>query len=159
MRTVVNVARGQIDSDNLLDFLVHPNMELSPSTTTPAAYAVLADIPFIGTQYLQPGSIDDHVPRLLPRCTLPSLIESTLAPAHRRVVRHRQYDIHQPYHRFQEFLSRTQTEIEDGLDDQSAFDGTIGLDSWPAAPLGATPMTASGHRILVDPEGDAAAVR
>ncbi len=85
----MDVARGQIDGDNLPRFLVHPQMKLSPGTPAPTAHAMLANIPFTYTENLQPRAIDDHVPYLIRRCDLPSCIESTLAPAHRRVVRYR----------------------------------------------------------------------
>ncbi len=51
---------------------------------------------------------------------------------------------------------RTQAEMEDGLDDQYAFDGAISLNSRPTSPLGPVLITRSRHRLPVDSDGDTA---
>ncbi len=48
--------------------------------------------------------------------------------------------------------------MEDGLDEQCAFNSTIGVDARSTAPIRPALITPNPHRILVDPEGDTAAV-
>ena len=119
--------------------------------------AMLPHVPFASAEDLQSGGVDHDVPRLNRGPGAELTLKVALPLAHGGVVWDGKVNIHQPHQRLQESQRGAQAQVEYRLDEQGALDCGVGVElRAPAGPE--EPGCASGaHRLLVNPEGNAAA--
>ena len=119
---------------------------------------MLPHAPFSRAVDAQSGRINHDMPWATLRKSRHGNLERTLAATHRAVVRNGQGEPHQLYHRGEEALRRTQTEVIDGFEDQGTFDGQIRIETRCTRPCGRFCVTLPCDRLFVEPHGEAATV-
>jgi hypothetical protein len=133
MRSVVDVFVGQIKCDDLAAAGVNANMQFAPRA--PLRGSMLFKQPFARATQLQPGAVDDQVQ--VARFNSRPLVnrQSARPPTERRMVGNGQINRQHLHDRGDQSLALTESQPKNRPQNQSGFNGEIGIDDSAAERL------------------------